>query len=95
MTPAFRRRLQMLLDAIVSWRDTVRMIKTFADKEAEKIFNETRSRKLPQNIQQRALMKLNRLHFAAQIEDLRAFPGDRLELLHPPELGEWSIRVND
>lgn len=71
------------------------MIETFADKEAEKIFNETRSRKLPADIQQRALTKLNRIHFAARIEDLRAFPGDRLELLNPPERGEWSIRVND
>ncbi len=71
------------------------MIRTFADKEAEKIFGEIHSRKLPQNIQQRALTKLNRIHFAARIEDLRAFPGDRLELLSPPERGEWSIRVND
>ncbi len=70
------------------------MIKTFADKETAKIFGETRSRKLPQDIQQRALTKLNRIHFAAGIEDLRAFPGDRLELLSPPERGEWSIRVN-
>lgn len=70
------------------------MIKTFADKETAKIFSETRSRKLPQDIQQRALTKLNRIHFAACIEDLRAFPGDRLELLSPPERGEWSIRVN-
>ena len=51
------------------------MIKTFADKEAEKIFGETRSRKLPCDIRQGALNKLNRIRFATAIEDLRAFPG--------------------
>ena len=54
------------------------MIKTFADKEAEKIFGETRSRKLPCDIRQGALNKLNRIRFATAIEDLRAFPGINL-----------------
>ena len=40
------------------------MIKTFADKEAEKLFKRTFSKKLPQNIQLAARMKLEILDAA-------------------------------
>jgi plasmid maintenance system killer protein len=41
------------------------MIKTFSDKETEKLFRHTFSKKLPQNIQFAARMKLEILDAAA------------------------------
>ena len=71
------------------------MIRSFADEETARIFRQERSRKLPGNIQQRALAKLQMLHAAADIRDLRVPPGNRLEQLAAPRQGQWSIRIND
>lgn len=72
-----------------------RMIKTFADKETEKIFKRMRSRKLPQNIQLAARMKLEILDAAEALQDLRIPPGNRLEKLTGDREGQPSVRIND
>jgi proteic killer suppression protein len=71
------------------------MIKTFADKETEKLFNRTVSRKLPQNVQLAARMKLEILDAAEVLQDLRIPPGNRLEKLSGDRKGQYSIRIND
>ena len=71
------------------------MIKSFKSKEAEKIFNRERSRKLPPNIQQVALRKLRMLNRAIDLQDLRVPPANRLEKLSGTRAGQYSIRVND
>jgi proteic killer suppression protein len=71
------------------------MIKTFADKETEKLFRRTFSRKLPQNIQLAARMKLEILDAAEVLQDLRVPPGNRLERLSGAREGQHSIRIND
>jgi len=73
----------------------IEMIKTFADKETEKLFNRTASRKLPQNIQLTARMKLEILDAAEVLQDLRVPPGNRLEKLSGNRKGQYSIRIND
>ena len=40
-------------------------------------------------------MKLNAIDAAAQIEDLRLPPSNRLEALKGERKGQWSIRIND
>ncbi|OQY32047.1 MAG: plasmid maintenance system killer family protein [Anaerolineaceae bacterium 4572_5.1] len=70
------------------------MIKTFADKEAEKIFNRQRSRKLPESIQRKSRMKLEILDAAEAVGDLRIPPGNRLEKLSGDREGQHSIRIN-
>ena len=50
------------------------MIRSFADKETERVWNEERSRKLPPDIQATALRKLQMLDAAEQLEDLRNRP---------------------
>ncbi len=70
------------------------MIKIFANKETEKIFNRQRSRKLPENIQRKGRMKLNILDAAETIDDLRIPPGNRLEKLSGDREGQHSIRIN-
>lgn len=71
------------------------MIQSFKDKEAEKIFRRSRSRRLPQDIQQVALRKLRMLNRAADLNDLRVPPANRLEKLKGDRDGLYSIRIND
>jgi len=71
------------------------MIKSFKDKETEKVFNRNYSKKLPETIQQRALRKLRMIDAAADINDLRVPPGNRLEVLGGDRDGQHSIRINN
>ena len=71
------------------------MIKTFRDKETEKIFNRRFSRKLPQNIQHLARRKLVILDAATELNVLRVPPGNRLEALKGDRKGQHSIRISD
>ncbi len=71
------------------------MIKSFRDKETEKIFNRQRSRKLPGDIQQIALRKLRMINRAQSLQDLRVPPANRLEKLAGDRAGQFSIRIND
>jgi len=70
------------------------MIKSFRDKEAEKIFNRQFSRKIPRSIHRIALRKLVMLDAAIEIRDLRVPPGNRLEILKGSRKGQHSIRIN-
>ena len=71
------------------------MIRSFRDRESEKIFRRERSRRLPPGVQRVALRKLLVLDAAESLEDLRVPPGNRLERLTGDRKGEYSIRIND
>jgi len=71
------------------------MIKTFACKETERLFNRQFSRKLPQSIQRVARRKLEILDAAEVLQDLRIPPSNRLEKLLGDREGQYSIRIND
>jgi proteic killer suppression protein len=71
------------------------VIQNFKDKEAQKIFERQRSRKLPSEIQQVALRKLRMLNRAETLQDLRVPPANRLERLVGDRVGQYSIRIND
>ena len=71
------------------------MIKTFRNKETEKIFDRRFSRKLSQNIQHLARRKLVILDAATELNTLRVPPGNRLEALKGNRKGQHSIRIND
>ncbi len=71
------------------------MIKSFADKETEKVFKGEASRKLPLDIQKVARRKLIYLDEADDLRDLFAPPGNRLEALKGDRAGQHSIRIND
>ena len=70
------------------------MIRSFRDKETEKIFNRQRSRKLPSDIQQVALRKLRMLNRSQSLQDLRVPPSNRLEKLSGDRQDQHSIRIN-
>jgi len=71
------------------------MIKSFKDKETEKVYSREGSNKLPQNIQQVALRKLRIINNAKSLNDLRIPPANRLERLKGDREGQFSVRIND
>lgn len=71
------------------------MIKSFKNKETEKIWNEKFSKKLPVDIQKRALHKLRMLNIAEVLDDLKVPPKNCLEALKGDRQGQHSIRIND
>ncbi len=71
------------------------MIRTFKDKETEKVYNQIFSRKLPNSIQKTALRKLIMIDNAEALEDLKVPPANRLEALKGERLGQHSVRIND
>ena len=71
------------------------MIKSFLDREAEKIYHQEYSKKIPVAIQKIALRKLLMLDNAKCLNDLRVPPGNRLEPLAGERKGQYSIRIND
>ena len=70
------------------------MIKSFKDKETQKIFDGLYSKKFNaiQNITKR---KLDMLHFACSEKDLTSPPNNRFERLKGNLKGYCSIRSND
>ena len=70
------------------------MIRSFADKATQRVWHEEYVRSLDKSLQRAALRKLELLHAAADVEDLRIPPGNRLERLTGDRRGQYSIRVN-
>jgi len=71
------------------------VIKSFSDKDAERLFTQGESRRLPSAIRRRAMMRLYQLDAASSVGHLREPPANRLEALHGDRAGQWSIRIND
>ena len=71
------------------------MIRSFACRETERLFNDETSRRLPASIQRVARRKLLWLNQARRLNDLRSPPGNRLEALQGERAGQHSIRIND
>jgi len=70
------------------------MIRSFKDKETEKLFDGIPSRS-PASIRGVARRKLEQLNAAKVLQDLTIFPGNRLERLKGDRRGQHSIRIND
>jgi len=70
------------------------VIRSFRDKETERIWKRQRARQLDNGTQRVALRKLLILDAAELLGDLRVPPGDRLEKLKGDRARSYSIRVN-
>ncbi|MCH5462513.1 type II toxin-antitoxin system RelE/ParE family toxin [Lactobacillus sp. LC28-10] len=70
------------------------MIRSFADKETDRVYHQRFSKKLPQSIQRVALRKLMMIDSAENINDLRIPPANHLEQLIGDRRGEYSIKIN-
>ncbi len=71
-----------------------RVIRSFSDKAAERIWNEQYVKTIDRTVQRAALRKLELLHAAKDEEDLRIPLGNRLERLVGDRKGQRRIRVN-
>jgi len=74
------------------------VVRSFANRLAEDLFYDrpTRAvRRFPPAIKRVARRKLLYLHDAAELQDLRVPPGNRLEALKGDRKGYYSIRINE
>ncbi|MCL7751334.1 type II toxin-antitoxin system RelE/ParE family toxin [Guyparkeria hydrothermalis] len=71
------------------------MIVSFACKDTQRVASGRFSKRLPQQIQRRAKMRLDRIDAARDLDDLRVPPSHRLEALSGDRLGFHSVRIND
>lgn len=74
------------------------MIQSFADPSTEDLFNGKDSktaRKIEKDVWPIVRRKLDMVNAAAELDDLRVPPGNRLEALKGDQKGRHSIRVND
>ena len=70
------------------------MLRSFADKDTERVWRRERSRRLDRTTQHAALRKLLILDAAETLDDVRVPPGNRLEKLRGDRAGQHSIRIN-
>ena len=71
------------------------MIRSFRDRDTQRLFDRQPVRKLGAALQRVALRKLRQLDAAVTLEDLRVPPGNRLEKLGRDRAGQHSVRIND
>ena len=71
------------------------MIKSFGNALAGDLYNATPNRQLPSRLHRLGMRKLRYLDNAANLNDLRVPPGNRLEKLAGDRKGQCSIRIND
>ncbi|MGO1581745.1 MAG: type II toxin-antitoxin system RelE/ParE family toxin [Actinomycetaceae bacterium] len=70
------------------------MIRSFGSKDTERIWYEQYVKRVDRTVQRATLRKLELIHAAKDVEDLRVPPGNRLERLVGDRRGQHSIRVN-
>jgi proteic killer suppression protein len=70
------------------------VIRSFRDRDAERLFNREPAKRIGPEVQKIALRKLRMLDAATSLEDLRVPPANRLEKLKGGREGQHSIRVN-
>jgi toxin HigB-1 len=71
------------------------MIRSFGDRENERVFGRQPRTKFDKAVARAASRKLLMLDAAETLADLPVPPGNRLEKLAGDRVGQHSIRVND
>ena len=74
------------------------MIRSFADQATADVYlgsDSKAARRIPKAIWPVVRRKLDAVHRARGVRDLRYPAGDRLETLKGARAGEWSLRVNE
>jgi toxin HigB-1 len=70
------------------------VIRSFGDRDTERLWHRERVRSYDPRILRTALRKLSHLDAAVSLDDLRSPPGNRLEALKGDRRGQHSIRIN-
>lgn len=71
------------------------MIRTFSDKRTQELYSKGRSKKFPSDVASRAARKLEYVHLAEQLDDLKVPSGNRLHSLSGNRQGQYAISIND
>ena len=71
------------------------VIKTFANKETQLLFIKGKSKRLPPDMVKRAVRRLEYIHYAKSLNDLRVPPSNRLHALKGDRKGQHSISINE
>lgn len=71
------------------------MIKSFADRRTEELFRIGSAKRFPPDVARRAARKLEYVHLAHTLDDLKVPPGNRLHALKGDRRGQHAIAVND
>ena len=71
------------------------MIRSFKNKDTERIYKQQYTKKIPPDIHKRALIKLMLIDAAEKESDLNSPPGNHFKQLGGNRKNEYSIRIND
>ena len=71
------------------------MIRSFADRDTERLWEREPVRAFPSELRRVMLRKLGHVDADVRLDELRLPPGNQLEKLHGDRAGQHSIRVND
>lgn len=70
------------------------MIKSFADKETEQLWNGKKSKAVPEQLREGAEAKLLSVDAATNEEELKVPPSNRAHKLVGKRDGQWSVSIN-
>ncbi|HET7584890.1 MAG TPA: type II toxin-antitoxin system RelE/ParE family toxin [Gemmatimonadaceae bacterium] len=71
------------------------MIKSFADRRTEELFVTGRMKRCPPDLVARTVRKLEYVHLATKLDDLKVPPGNRLHALKNDRAGQHAIAINN
>lgn len=98
MTMIKRLTILLLYSSILNYGSIGKDPMNFKDKDIEHFWKDPAKNiplRVPVEVRKTLYRKLQLLDAAAQISDLRAPPGNRLEKLKGARKGQYSIRVNE
>jgi proteic killer suppression protein len=71
------------------------MIKTFTDKRTHELYTKGEAKNFAPDVASRAARKLEYIHLATQLDDLKVPPANRLHALSGEREGQYAISIND
>ncbi len=84
-----------MIDMYTRYGYNMNRIRSFKDKETERVYNQLFSKRIYLSIQRTALRKLIMIDNSETLEDLRNPPSNHLEKLQGDREGWYSVRIND
>lgn len=70
------------------------MIKSFKDKETQKLFRGRKSKAVSQQAQRKALRKLEQIDSVESVEEMAIPPSNRLHKLSGDHEGQWAVSID-
>jgi proteic killer suppression protein len=71
------------------------VIKSFKDKETQKLFMGRKSKAVSGQAVRRAQLKMAQIDLVESVEELKVPPGNKLHKLGGEREGQWAISVNN